>query len=291
MWIKSACMIAVTAVAVAGCGGGGGGDSRDRPVGPAEGVYDGTDEGGNVTLSTIVLRNDEIWTIRGAYYGNARVVDGLIQGWGRSDNGYFSAREVTEFLYMPEAALTRMSLEAEYRPRDWFSGEYLTDQWYWRFSLAAVPAQRIDYRGELAVEDINGTWPITLADAYAETEGTISINAGVMDGQFADCRLTGSAWRETGRNAFRVDGQFGEACWMGPLHVQGLAYTMALGSNERQLIVMAVDTQRSYGLVAFSTTSVIPEASTGARASATATQTTGPRPFIRRSTQRNQAAQ
>lgn len=86
----------LTAILLAACGGGGGSSgtaATPAPIVAAQGVYLGTVSDGR-EHQTVVLDNDQFYTMYGHTASTAFVIEGFLQGNGKSNNGSFSAPDV-----------------------------------------------------------------------------------------------------------------------------------------------------------------------------------------------------
>jgi len=96
---KSTCVpLAALFLALAGCGGGSGSSGGTTPAAPvpsAQGAYSGNYSNGSQHF-TVVLENDQFYTLYGNTTGGVFALAGFVQGNGSSSNGSFTASDVRD---------------------------------------------------------------------------------------------------------------------------------------------------------------------------------------------------
>lgn len=253
------------AACLAGCGGGGAaaggeftlGSSTTTTInnastttllmpGQAQGVYEGVASNGRY-FNTLVLDNDQYYTLYGTLAGNVFSVTGLIAGRGQSSNGSFSSGDLKDF----PAGGTPLSgtLSATYTPGASFNGVVTRGGTAVTFSGVALANTSYVYNIPARLADVSGTWVTT-----ALTGETVSLDIaanGTYAATSSGCNFSGTfVPRASGKNVFDFTATFGAApCVLPNQTVTGHAITYLLGNGKRQLLVAASDAARSVATV------------------------------------------
>lgn len=246
---------AALAVTVVACGGGGGADSAPAVVPPpattAEGVYGGALTGSSSTgFQLLVLENGDYWALYGNQTSTLFSVAGFIQGAGASNNGSFTSSNAKDFGFAPAVGGT---ISATYdSAAKTISGSITEGASVAKFSGGSIPGSQYTYSKAAALIDIVGTWAVT-----SLTGEGIAINIA-QSGAFSavsslGCNFSGTvAPRPSGKNVFNVSLTFGAApCALPGQSATGIALSYPLASGKTQLVVAAIDSNRTVGTAAF----------------------------------------
>jgi hypothetical protein len=249
--------LSAIAIVVAGCGGGGsaGGEftsvsstttTTAATTGGAQGVYEGTASNGRY-FNTIVLDNDQYYTLYGALSGGVFGVMGLITGTGQSGNGNFTSADLKDF---PAGGIPISgTLSATYTPGVSFNAVVSKSG-----TAATYPGTPPDntsyvYNTPASLASIVGAWNMT---ALTGAPVTLNIAAnGTYAATSLGCNFSGSITpRASGKNVFDFTVTFGPApCVLANQSGTGHAVTYILGNGQRQLIAAATDASRSNATV------------------------------------------
>ena len=249
-----------TAALLVACGGGGDDSSPSTTVGEAQGVYTGSFSSVGFPVgrfSTLVLDNDEIWTLYGEEGSNGElIVYGLIQGQGASNRGSFTSSALRDYSFNGDSASG--SINATYTVGSTFSGTVSSAGQSVSFA-GVVPAPGVSsyvYNTPAVLSDITGTWSGT---SMGGVNSSYTISAG---GTFSGvnefgCGFSGTiAPRSSGKNVFDVTliNNTSQACGAASgLTGRGVALSAVLANASRQLIVTVVTSDRVYGSAIFAT--------------------------------------
>ena len=257
-----ATLIGVAVLALPGCGGGGGGTATTSASTPgqAQGIYTGsfsTSAFPTGRFSTLVLDNDEIWTLYGQEGGSGQLlVYGLMQGQGASNNGAFTSNSIMDYVY--DGTSMSATLNATYQVGSSFNGTVSANGQSVSFSgTAPAPGSTsYNYNTPASLSDISGSWA---ANNMSGVTSNYTISAG---GTFSGsnqygCGFSGSVSpRASGKNVFDVTitNNTSVACGVASsLSGRGIAVSSVLSNSTRQLIVALVSSDRHYGSVLFAT--------------------------------------
>ena len=263
MSAKKRFMVAASALAVLGligCGGGGGGAASSSTPGEAQGVYSGSFSSSTFPtgkFSTLVLDNDELWTIYGQEGVNGELlVYGLIQGQGVSSGGTFTAGSLKDFFYDGTSATG--SLTARYQAGSTFNGAVSANGQSVSFSgvVPTVGSTNYSYNTPAVLSSIAGSWSAT--NMYGGISSFTISSTGTFAGTNQNgCGFSGAVTpRSTGKNVFDVTStnNTSTACGVASgLVFRGIAVSSLLGNGQRQLIVALVSSDRTYGSAIFAT--------------------------------------
>ncbi len=247
-------------VALVGCGGGGGGASAPSTPGEAQGAYVGSFSSAafpNGRFSTLVLENDEVWTLFGQSGASGEfVIYGLLQGQGNARSGDFSAASIKEFLY--DGTSYSGSLTAKYAVGSNFNGLVSINGQSVSFAGVVPVAGSLDlsnyqYSSAPNVSDVAGNWSVT--NLSGNTSTLTITNAGTFSGTNQNgCGFSGTVVaRSSGKNVFDVTTTNNTSVACGSysgLSLRGIGVTSMLPSAQRQIIFAFVNADRSMGGVA-----------------------------------------
>ena len=251
MKLIKACAACALPMLIAACGGGGGGGgvntgpvSTPPPapvVGAAQGIYIGSTNDGR-EIDTIVLENDQFYTMYGNTVGSAFQVSGFVQGDGKSNNGSFtSANAVDSTALNTRVAAT---VNATYTVGLNLNGTLVEPAGTVSFTSVPIAPAAINYNSAASLADIAGRWNLTSLRGFANVF-TISAT-GAMTGTSGGCTFSGSFTpRASGKNVFDVSIDFGIApCQLPNQTIKGIGVDYLLTSGQRQLIVAGIDSTR-----------------------------------------------
>jgi hypothetical protein len=232
----------------AACGGGGGsgnGTVVNTPapiVGSAQGAYIGTVSDGR-EHDTIVLENDQFYTMYGHTIGAAFVVEGFLQGNGKSNNGNFSAPDVVDStannLRIPA------TLTATYTPGVNLNGTLAENSSAVSFTSTPIASAVFNYNTAANLSDLVGKWDLTSLRGFSNSF-TID-STGAFLATSSGCTFAGNfVPRASGKNIFDVSMSFGPApCVLAGQSIKGIAIDYVLTNGKRQLIVAGIDQSRT----------------------------------------------
>jgi hypothetical protein len=242
--IMVACVLPALLMA---CGGGGDGTSAGAaatpaPVaGAAQGIYIGTTSDGR-EIDTIVLENDQFYTMYGNTVANGFLVAGFVQGDGKSNNGKFTSTNAVD----SSSNNTRVaaSVNATYTPGVNLTGSLVESAGTVNFSSTPIAPSVINYNSAANLADIAGNWNLTSLRGFPTTF-TIS-STGALSASSSGCIFSGSITpRASGKNVFDVSIDFGPApCLIPNQSIKGIAVDYVTTSGQRQLIVAGIDNTR-----------------------------------------------
>jgi hypothetical protein len=255
-----AAAIITTTASLTGCGGGGGGSSVSTTPGDAQGVYLGSFSTAAHPVgkfSTLVLDNDEIWTLYGEEgAGGALIVYGLIQGQGVSTSGSFTVGSLKDYYFNGTSGSGTLS--ARYQAGSTFNGTVSANGQSVSFSGVAPAAGSTNYRYNTAANltDIAGSWAGTNMGGVTSNY-TISVGGTFSGTNQFGCGFSGTVTpRTSGKNVFDVSliNNTSDTCGAASgLTGRGVAVSSVLGNGSRQLIVAVVTNDRVYGSAIFAT--------------------------------------
>lgn len=263
--MKGTIGIAVLSVAaLAGCGGGGSGTtasstttaSSAAPTAP-QGVYEGTTSTG-YSLYTLVLENNQLWSLYGMPAASGLLVLGMVQGTGASSNGSFSATDIRNFVNDGSVGASG-TLTASYVAGSKFDGSMSLSGPVGSGTVtftgkAPITTVTYDYDKAASIADIAGAWTM---DGLNNTTANLVVapNGSFAATDSAGCTFSGTATpRASGKNVFDVNLTFGAApCDLPGATATGIALTYTLSSGQRQLLAAAVNSDRTYGGLMFGT--------------------------------------
>ena len=244
-------MAAVLAAMLGACGGGGGAGGVDSGpvtilppapvVGAAQGIYIGTTSDGR-EVDTIVLENDQFYTMYGNTVGNAFQVSGFVQGDGKSNNGSFTSANAVDSTSLN--LRVPATVNATYVPGVSLNGTLVEAAGSVSFSSAPIAPALINYNSPAKIADIAGIWSLTSLRGFGNVF-TIS-NTGAFTATSGNCSFSGTMTpRASGKHVFDMTMAFGPApCLIPNQSIKGIAVDYLLTSGQRQLIVAGIDTTR-----------------------------------------------
>lgn len=258
--LMTAVAITLSTAVLIGCGGGGGGSGASTTPGEAQGVYTGsfsTPAFPAGKFSTLVLDNDEIWTLYGVEgAGGELLVYGLIQGQGASSSGSFAVASLKDYYY--DGTSASGTLSARYQVGSTFNGTVSANGQSVSFSgvVPAAGSTNYSYSTAANLSDVSGVWSGTSMSGVTSSY-TISSSGTFSGTNQYGCGFSGTVTpRASGKNVFDVTltNNTSNACGAASgLTGRGIAVSSVLGSGRRQLIVAVVTNDRLYGSAIFAT--------------------------------------
>ncbi len=237
-----------------GSGNTGGGDdsTSQQPGATAEGVYAGTLTGSSYHhFKTLVLENDEYWTLYGEETNSFFSVFGFVQGSGQSHEGSYTVSDLRDYaLSSTDSGSAVASYDAAART---FEGSYLVDGGTAiQFTGGPITDVAYDYDQTASMSTMIGQWLATNTKGEYVTfdvaaDGTVSMSQN-------GCVASGTLQpRASGKNIFDVTVTFGAApCELPNETATGVALTYPItDSNQIQLMTAMVTQSRTHGFALF----------------------------------------
>lgn len=261
--LPALCIMAAT---LAACGGGGDDSPAAAPVNntpaptpvatptptpsptptpvtaSAEGVYIGALSNG-AEHDTIVLENDQFYTMYGRTVGGGFAIEGFLQGTGKSTNGTFNATDVVNST--TTAVRTGGTLTGTYVPGSSLNGSLADSSGTISFTSAPINTAVFNYGAAPSLANLAGTWQLT---SLRGLPNTFTVAAtGAFTATSNGCSFSGTfAPRASGKNIFDASMTFGAApCVLPNQSIKGIAITYLLTNGQRQLIVAGLDAGRT----------------------------------------------
>ncbi|MDR2451827.1 MAG: hypothetical protein LBE85_08700 [Candidatus Accumulibacter sp.] len=240
--------------------GGGGGDSSEPPVTPeppvapeekAEGAYEGTSSTGYY-FNTLVLENDEFYTLYGIQSGDVFGVLGFVHGNGSSSNGVLTAPNVKDFSWDDYSGVSG-SLTAAFTPNVSFNGTLVEGATTITLSGTAIDNSIYAYDTAATLSHLTGAWYLT---GLQGDELTMNV---ASDGSFTaiteGCSISGTfAPRASGKNVFNFSMTFGGSpCIFPNQSATGIAIEYTLVTGMRQLLIAGTNSSQTAGSAFFGT--------------------------------------
>jgi hypothetical protein len=243
---KAMAAAAFSSVVLFGCGGGsdGGSNQAPAPVTSAQGVYQGTVSNGR-EHNTLILENDQFYTMYGNTVGGTFYASGFIQGNGRSNNGSFVATDTKDFY--ASGAVVSGSLSASYNPKVSFNGSMTSGSTTVTFTGAPFQNTLYNYDAGANLANIVGNWSVTSLQG-----DPVSLNvsaSGSFSALSRGCSFTGTLKpRASGKNVFDAEVLFGSSpCRTPGQRANGIALEYPITGGKRQLIIAGVTADRTNG--------------------------------------------
>jgi hypothetical protein len=214
----------------------------------AEGAYQGTVSNGREHY-TLVLENDQFYSMYGNTVNGVFLIAGLVQGQGSSRNGSFSAADVKDFLF--DGSVLSATLSASYIAGSSFNGtiSYTTSS---NLSLTGTPLQSsmYDYNAAADLTRITGAW--SMRDIQGDAITLNIASSGAFTASSGGCQFSGTmAPRASGRNVFDMALTFGSApCRFAQQNATGIAIDYLLASGRTQLLIAGTNATRTGGTIA-----------------------------------------
>lgn len=226
--------------------GNGSGNSGPVQLASAEGIYEGSISNGRSNL-TLILENDQYYSIYGRTLNGLFLVEGLVQGNGTSSNGSYTSSDLRDF-YINDTPITG-TLTASYVPAVRISGSTTENNVTVTFTGQALSLSNYLYNSAPSLANITGNWSLNTLDGRLVS---VSIaNTGAFTGSSDGCAYSGTiAPRSSGKNVFDVNVSYGPApCALAGQTVSGIAVDFVTGNGKRQLVVATVNPSRSNAVV------------------------------------------
>ena len=235
----------LTAILLAACGGGGGSSgtaATPAPIVAAQGVYLGTVSDGR-EHQTVVLDNDQFYTMYGHTASTAFVIEGFLQGNGKSNNGSFSAPDVVDSTVNNQRIAATLS--ATYTPGVSLNGTLTESAGAVSFTSTPIATAVFNYNAAANLSDITGKWDLTSLRGFSNS---LTIDStGAFSATSAGCSFSGSfVPRASGKNIFDVSLSFGASpCVLAGQSLKGIGLDYVLSNGKRQLIIAGIDQSRT----------------------------------------------
>jgi len=247
------------ATMLAACGGGGDDNGTPTAAAPvtttppvvttpapvlasAQDTYLGTLSDGR-EHQTIVLENDQFYTMYGRTVSGGFSVEGFLQGSGKSNNGSFSATDVVDST--TTTLRTGATLTATYAPGVNLNGSLVEAGSTVSFTSAPISSAVFNYNAAPSLATLAGAWSLT---SLRGTSNVFTVAAtGAFTATSGACTFSGTfVPRASGKNIFDVSMTFGAApCTLPAQTIKGIAVTYVLTNGKRQLIIAGLDTGRT----------------------------------------------
>lgn len=239
--VSALTLLALTALG--GCGGGGGATvAASTTVASPQGVYQGTFASSG-THNTLILENDQFYTLYGSTVAGMFTVEGFLQGNGHASGGAFTATDVKDATTAGQ--LLSGSLNAAYTANNSLSGTLTEGAQTVNFAGTAVVASVYDYNTAANLSDIAGVWSMTSLRGYGNSFNIAA--SGDFTATSGACAFSGSFKpRASGKNVFDVAMTFGPApCVLAGQTLTGIGIDFMLNNGKRQLLIAGLDATRS----------------------------------------------
>ncbi|MEO8407974.1 MAG: hypothetical protein ABI476_06040 [Oxalobacteraceae bacterium] len=232
---------------LAGCGGGSSSPAKVT-VSDAQGVYEGTVSNGR-EHRTLILENNQFFTIYGNTGNGGFGIAGFIQGNGKTNSGNFSSTDLKDFF--ADGTVVSGSLSASYIPKTSFNGTLTEGTSTVTFTGAPLKSSSYNYDTAANPANIAGAW--ILADLQGSTVAVSISSSGALVGSTAGCAFNGTINpRASGKNVFDVALTFGAiSCRLTGQTATGIAIEYPLANGKRQLIIAGTDKARANGTAFF----------------------------------------
>lgn len=248
--IKNVATTVAVSILLAACGGGG---SSDTPTGSAEGIYDGALTGSTSSaFQSLVLENDEVWTMYGTQTATAFLVAGFLQGQGQSNNGTYTSSNLRDFGFNP--ALSGTATATYNSSSKTISGTATFPRAAVGFSGGPISGSLYNYNTAATVSTVAGSWALTSLSGEGVTVNVASSGTYTASSSLG-CSFTGTLVpRASGKNVFNVSFSFGPSpCALPNQAASGIAVAYPLANGRTQLIVAGTNAARTIGTAAFGT--------------------------------------
>ncbi|KIF83280.1 hypothetical protein [Noviherbaspirillum autotrophicum] len=195
--------------------------------------------------NTLILENNEIYTIYGNTVSGTFYVYGFINGTGQASNGSFSSSNLKDFA--ANGSVTSGTMSATYVAGASFNGTVSSGNQSLTFTGAPMPNSTYNYNTAPTLANIVGNWNMT------EVSGTSVALSIASNGSFTasggGCTATGTLTpRASGKNVFNVSLTFGAApCETPGQTANGIALEYPLSSGKRELIIAGTNSARTDG--------------------------------------------
>lgn len=231
-------------IALAACGGGGGGGSGVNATvssDPAEGLWQGTIQGG-ANITGLVL-NDGTYYVLYSPANNRNVIAGLVQGSGTGRNGSFSSSNARDFVIGDDVYPATVS--ASYSSKQSFNGSVT----YTNGRVASFTSTYDStYEQPASLTAAAGNYSGESASSVGVQASTVAIQSnGSFQGSSNGCNVSGALTPRGSSSVFNMAVTFGGgACIFGTSTLNGIAIYDA--ANKR-LYAAAPNSSRTDGFL------------------------------------------
>lgn len=243
----------LSSILVACGGGGGGGDGNGTGGGDsyadrgpnyssdAQGLYLGTTESGYET-KTLVLENDQYWSMYGYTMNGAFNALGLVQGNGTANNGSYSSTALRSYRFTGEPKSAAVT--ATYQSGVNFNGSITDNGDTTTFTSATPQISEYNYNSGANLSNLIGTWSMISLNGFPVDLSIAS--DGSFTGTSGSCNYSGKLTpRASGKNVLDLTQTLGYQCDLSNQTVTGVAIEYLLPDGTRQLLMAGVDGGRT----------------------------------------------
>lgn len=247
--------LVVGMVVLTACGGGGDSGSGNPPVNASpEGAYGGTISGSPIGANAqnmLVLENNQAWTLYGTLGADGVLYgQGFVQGNGIVSGTNYSSSDARDYSAYNGLVGTPATVAGNFQQGTSISGTIAYSNATVSFSgtTAAVSSLYV-YNTPAQTSAVVGAWHFIGEDGYLAT-ATVS-----ADGSFrttsSGCTSSGTFKpRASGKNVFDVTVTTGPQCLTPNTTFTGIGLNWSVTSGQTQLLVAAVNADRSRGMIA-----------------------------------------
>lgn len=239
---------------LAACGGGGDSGSGNPTAYSPEGAYGGTLSGSPIGANAqnmLVLENNQAWTLYGTlgsdgvFYGQ-----GFVQGNGAVSGTNFSSSDARDYSAYNGLVGTPATVTGSFSQGVSISGSITYSNATVTFSgTTANVAPLFTYNTPAQLSAVTGNWQFYGEDGQPAT-ATVSAD-GSFSTTSATCTTSGTIKpRASGKNVFDLAVTTGARCLTPNTAFTGIGLNWASTTGQRQLLIAAVNGDRSRGMVA-----------------------------------------
>jgi hypothetical protein len=246
-------IVAAATLALAACDSGNmpsnGNNDHNFSNASAEGAYGGTLTGSPFSNFVMVILEDQtFWQAYGRPLVGPIAESGFIEGTGMSTSSThtFTSTDAADFGLVPTAPAT---ITATYTSAPSITGSIVYDTATVLFTGASpIAGTNYAYGTPAQIASVLGTWAL-VSNAGIATPVNISASGTLTGVDASGCGLTGSIGpRPSGKNVFDVTLTFaGAPCTVPNTSMNGIALAMPLTTGKVELLLMAIDSTRTFG--------------------------------------------
>lgn len=211
----------------------------------AEGLWSGTTSTG-YELNSLVLENNEFWTIVGKTIGDVFYVFGFSNGAASVNANSYSSffREYTATTsvlgYGTGTVTTNTKISGTVTTTSGNTTQNTT------ISMTPPSASLYDYNKNANINEVVGNWTGSFLSGYSGTVQVLS--NGQVTGITNGCNFSGSfSPRSSGKNAFDFSLVNGSGCFIPGYKSSGIAISYITSSGKRQLIAASTNDTKTQG--------------------------------------------
>jgi hypothetical protein len=251
---KLAVGAALTATLVA-CGGGsdGGNVSTDSGTPTAtqaiktEGLWSGL-TGTGLVINTLILENNEFWSVFGINQSGFLFVERFDQGKGTFNGSSFSG---TGLEYYPYHSSLSDTFSSTIYPEGSLIGSTTSSFGKNSFTMSPVDSSLYVYDKAASLTEVAGSWSGNFLDG--STDSLTITTSGTVSGTNNGCSYNGTMTpRASGKNVFDVSVTFQTGnCTLSSQTATGIGISYLLTSGKRQIIVGVLDSTKAISALFF----------------------------------------